>query len=384
MLLGVLKLFDAAESRARTADAFAAGAAFGVASTMRTEAFVYAAAAALVIGVWKWRELRTRTRIRIQQVVAFGVAMFVIFVLNAGFERLVLGESLRGGRTSDVAGSIATDVSQRVENTWKMTFDSGFDRGWSYRVLGIMVALGLAVAAYGVWRAWPRRRVTMALAIAIGGSLVIAVDPVAIGGMFVAFPLAAAGIGVLGATTQTRVAAAIALVGLVGVALTSYEQFDPLWGGRYSLPTPMLFGVIAIAVLDARDRRFVAIVFGVGVLMTGSSLIAHFDRQSSREAAYAHVTDLPDEVLIARNEALLRHASGYYEKDSRWLGAASPAEIEEGARIAARAGSDDFYLLGVGTWPPPEVEGWTAGAVDRWAGGEDGYFIQVVRYRRTS
>ena len=96
------------------------------------------------------------------------------------------------------------------------------------------------------------------------------------------------------------------------------------------------------------------------------------------------MTDLPDEVLIARNEALLRHASGYYEKDSRWLGTASLAEIEEGARIAARAGSDDFYLLGVGTWPPPEVEDWTAGAVDRWTGGEDGYSIQVVRYRRTS
>ena len=100
VLWAVVFMYDLVDGRAGWRGALAAGALFGAAATMRTEALVYAAAAVGVTAV----VLLHRTFVRRDQTwtrnVQYGVAwvagIVAVLVANQFLERAVLGDSIRG------------------------------------------------------------------------------------------------------------------------------------------------------------------------------------------------------------------------------------------------------------------------------------------------
>ncbi|MEA3075335.1 MAG: hypothetical protein QOF60_243, partial [Actinomycetota bacterium] len=115
--------------------ALAAGALFGAAATMRTEALVYlAVAVVVVVGL-------SRTSLR--KAVAVGalllVGLSVPLVANEALERRVVGTTIRGARVAGTAAGAGAAPASRLEEAAVTTFAlDGSSRG---------IALGAAFAA---------------------------------------------------------------------------------------------------------------------------------------------------------------------------------------------------------------------------------------------
>ena len=95
MMWAIVLLDDVVHGRAGWRAAGGAGALFGLAATMRTEAFVYAAVAAVVVGVVICRRRSLRDLVKLAMAGALGGV--VVLGANAALERVVLGSSIRTG-----------------------------------------------------------------------------------------------------------------------------------------------------------------------------------------------------------------------------------------------------------------------------------------------
>jgi hypothetical protein len=113
MAWGVVLLYDTWSRRAGWKGALAAGALFGAAASMRTEALLYGAVATAVVCLAIAVRERTpwlAARIGASALVGVGA----LWVANDRLERLVLGGSLRESRAAGTAGAAGSDLVTRA------------------------------------------------------------------------------------------------------------------------------------------------------------------------------------------------------------------------------------------------------------------------------
>ncbi|HEX9504482.1 MAG TPA: hypothetical protein VGA62_00600, partial [Acidimicrobiia bacterium] len=195
MLWGVVFMLDVAEDRAGWRGALAAGALFGAAATMRTEALVYlAVAAALTCATVDMRKRSILTAVTRGVAIVAGAG--AVLVANELLERLTVGATLRASRATSTAAAVGTSVATRVREAFTTTvglnvFEPNFDF--------FVGATFVAVVAYGTWKLAHRSELTRTMAVtAFTVALLIIGLRVTSGlgfvpGLLTASPLAAAG-----------------------------------------------------------------------------------------------------------------------------------------------------------------------------------------------
>ena len=120
MLWGVVFMMDVADERAGWRGALAAGALFGAAATMRTEAIVYLVVAAGVTCItvaMRRRSLVTGRGARASMVAGAGV----VLVANELLERITVGGTLRASRATSTAAEVGTSVATRIREAFTTT-----------------------------------------------------------------------------------------------------------------------------------------------------------------------------------------------------------------------------------------------------------------------
>jgi hypothetical protein len=350
MLWGVVLLLDVLERRAGWRGALGAGALFGAAATMRTEALVYlVVATGLVCIVALARERRLGRPIRIGLLSLAGAA--VPLVVNRLVEQWTIGTDVRGTRAVGTASAAGASPSGRVREALTTAVGTGFS-GLTKTNEIVVGAVAVACVAGGAWclASRDRRRTALgAVLFAFGTVVYLARFSQGWGfvpGMLVASPLAAVGLCLAWSRPQLRLPAAIACLAL---PIAWYAQYqggaDPQWGGRYILTSGALLAIAGCVALQGRGRALVAVVTLAGI--TTLAGVAWLSVRSNTVAdGMATIVARHDEMLISRQPHMLREAGAFYDGHDKWLSATDDAQLRDAVAIARDAGIHEFALIG--------------------------------------
>lgn len=342
--------------------ALGAGALFGLAATMRTEAFVYGAvltAATCLIVLVKRRD--TWAAVASGLLVAAGLG--AVLLANYGLEQATVGATLRSSRAAtaaDVAAGATTTGASRVEEALLtgLGLHPRLDAGSYLLGAALLALLLLAVLRGRSAEVGPAR---LALVGAAALYVLRASDGLGfVPGLVAAAPLAAAGVA-LG--WDRRWPQRLPLVTVAALPLVWRLQFTggagPQWAGRYVLPTTIVLVAVAVARLGTVDvwvRRglltlSVAVtVFGVAWLSVRSHDVADTGAALARR---------PEPVLVSRIAHLFREEGRWYERDGRWLTVPTSAEEPLLAPLLQKAGVDRFAWVDFPGARPPVIDGFT-------------------------
>ena len=371
----------------------AVGACLVLAVLLRSEATLLGLALAAVTGAVALVDQHHRRAALAVSVVA-SVSVLAARALEQAWAASLVGGTpgTTGGADADV-GLLAGRV-QALVLTW---FRPGYGDGALVEAALVVMLVSLVLAAR-VARRYPRDGTAIGalggVAVAAAVAAVVAHPANLVPGLLVAFPLAAAGLAVLGRdsfpTTATRLVAATFALFAAAVAATQYATGGSgEWGGRYfAIGLPLLVPV-ALAALEragsgldrATARRaaaaLVACSIALAAMSVGTLRWSHrFTGRLTRtiaSAARAASTDRTP-VVVATHAALPRLAWPVAD-GQRWL----LAEGDEVPRLAARlraAGERRVVLTGHGR-PPDAGPGTEVVASDAWASGA-GWFVVVV------
>ena len=237
MLWGVVWLLRLLDDEHGLRAALVAGALFGGAATMRTEALVYlvvcGATAALV---YLWRSRAVAATVLRGGALLVGAALPL--AANEVLERVALGGTIRASRAAGTAADVGASATVRVQEAFTTLVGMNrFTRTADY-VFGalIVVCIVLAVRAF--------RRSDEDLPIAGSAAIAGAVFLYLVGfsgglgfvpGMLTASPFAAIGVA-LGWRKGVRIITVMAVAALPLVWAFQYSGgAGPQWGGRYTL-----------------------------------------------------------------------------------------------------------------------------------------------------
>jgi hypothetical protein len=360
-----------------------AGGLFGLAVTMRTEAFVYAVVATGVICV-----IVLHRRHVVSAFVAGALAVvgaIVPFAGNVVLEHVALGSTVRATREQDTAGAPGLGgLVARVKEAGVMFSSLNPAVDVMAIVLGLVLT-GLLV--YAVVRS--RGRDQRPAKIAAGGAGVLYVTRLAAGigfvpGLVAATPIASVALARSWRQGTARIIAVIALGSLPLVWLfDSLGGVAPQWAGRYILTTGTLLMAIGVAQLaDLRQwvRRFFV---AAAVAVTAFGLVWMSVRTHEMARAQDRLAARPEPVLVSGIAHLVREGGSHY-LDHRWLTAQGHPDQQFAADVVQRAGYDEFGLVLLKpdhATPPPSFEGWTATGTDT-VPLFSGVPLEVITYRR--
>ena len=207
-------------------------------------------------------------------------------------------------------------------------------------------------------------------------------------GLTVAWALA---IGAFAGAKVVRRRAVLPLAIAVGavpiVLLTQYRGgAAPQWGGRYLLPSGLLLTVIAVANLRMLAKPVARAMVAFAVAVTGFGVAWLAVRSHDVERTMQAIAARDEPVVVSAVAHLAREGGAFYDKDTRWLTALSPAEAEEAAEVVRRAGEREFVLVQYAAEGLPGDE--TFPGFER-AGGSatlrlfDGVDLRLTTWRRT-
>lgn len=334
------------------------GLGFGVASTMRSEALVYVAVftgGACITMLWRDR--------RLTRPLLFGVgstaAAIAAFAANVALETVILGSSIRSGRTAGAASSAGSDLGLRLREGLVTTFGISPTSSTSWLLLSAMGALLVG------WAAWRGRRAAapderfLALVV-LAASLIYLVRFAGglgfVSGLFGAAPLAAAGVVAMRGKGDRWLAGVLALATLPFVWATQYTGgAGPQWGGRYVLLSGfvlMVIGIVSLPRLTRLARRFL-VLLPLAVTLFG--FVWMVQRTHDTSSAGRALVDGPEPVLVfERTLGFVPREFAAHSAGTRWLVAADPGEQERAALITTRAGfgSFGFVTLSLDKAPP--------------------------------
>ncbi len=290
-------------TRAMLCHALAAGALFGAAMSMRTEALVY-----LVVTVGLSALAVTLGRY-FGRAVLLGLASLLGFALlvaaNTLLELAVLGSVSRAGRATVAVTAGGQDASFRINEGLTTMFSPMPSLDVTYVGYGALFAVGV-----GVWARAAAGRSSKSLAAA--GALVVAVVVLlrvqsGLGfwpGMVATTPMVAVGLAMGWAPRSKRWVTAM---GVAALPLVVSFQFSggaiPQWGGRYMLLSGFLIGVVGITALVDVPRETRTALVGLSVLVT----VLGFGWLVVRTHGVADA----GAVLAARPEAVLISPEGF-------------------------------------------------------------------------
>lgn len=333
-----------------------AGVLLGTGAVMRNEVLVYTLVTVGVgcVVLMLRRRLLRAVLTGIAAVVGFAAA----FLSNAVIEAWVGGLS-RADRATGTASSATTVsgdvVGQRIEEALQTSF--GLVSGDP--LLAALLGAGVAVAVLLAVRAERRGDATFA-AVAVGAAAVVYVADAVGGlgfvpGLFIAFPLALVAPMPLGRTDNARV---VTIMGLLALPLVYAFQYlggaGPQWGGRYTLPSAMLLGVVGLVAIAPRLPLVGRGVVGLSVLVSALGVAWVSERTHSVDRFFDEVEEVSEPVLVARQAFLLREA-GADLVEKRWLSAANEGAFLEAVSVARRLDEPALTVLEwEGEAPPPE------------------------------
>jgi hypothetical protein len=392
VLWAVVFMYDLMDGRAGWRGALAAGALFGAAATMRTEALVYAAAAAAIAAV----VLVHRTVVRrdqtwmgnIQSGCAWLLGIGAVLVANQLLERAVLGTAIRADRAAGTAGMAGDATSLRSQEA--VTTAVGLNR-YDLHTSWMVGALAVAFVAYAAWRfAAPRRTDLRIGAIALGAACFLYFIRIADGldfipGFLSASPLAAAGIAVGWSVRRWRIVGAVALIAVPGVWAFQFSGgAGPQWGGRYLLVTSTLLVIGAALVLPAMPKAGRIALVALAVVVTASGLAWLSQRSHTVADAMTTLQTHDGTVLVSREQHVLREGGAFYDGRARWLTATTPQDLAAAAEIATEVDAPAMRVVGLeGQKAPATIGEWQRGDRSR-VEFVPGLFLEVVTYTRAA
>ena len=354
-MVGALALLLGSFGERWWARAVPAGALLGAAAVLRNETFVYAAA---IVGVLCAVEL-VRRRSAVMPVMV-GLATVVGFAgpwfANVVLERSLDGQS-RAARvtgTSEAATSRAgSEVGLRVEEGLRTLLGQNSGSVAEAVVLGAVV-VGVLFAGFRAERRGDRTFSAFALTGAAASYAFGVLTGLGfISGMLLAFPLAVAGFVAVVREARARVLAGLAIGALPVVYAFQYlGGAGPQWGGRYTLTSGVLLGIVGFVTLRDRYptmiRGLVALSFAVTLL--GVSWLGV--RSRSVDSFFEAVQEDSADVVIARQAFLIREG-GAAVVDERWLSTKDEATFALAVDIAREIGEESFTVLEWNGEAPP-------------------------------
>ncbi|WP_436795757.1 hypothetical protein [Actinospongicola halichondriae] len=361
-----------------------AGALLGLAAVMRNEAFVYTL---VVVGVVCVEHLRARRKLLTPilvgsaVVVGFAVPWAANVVLESGFEGPSRG-SRATGRVSTVASTqLVDELGQRAREGMQTLVGlvSG-DPTTSVLLGGAVVA-----AVVAAWRAERRADRTFALVCVGAAGAVYLADALGglgfVPGLLVAFPIAVAGLLADVRNPRENVVVVMAVVALPIVYLFQYlDAAGPQWGGRYSLTSGILLGVIGMGALASRHPLVPRALVGLSLAITMLGFAWLIQRSHGVDEFFGDLEEVAEPVLIARQGFILREG-GAAGVGKPWLSTDSEAEFSSAVDLARESGADRFSVLEwKGAAPPESAIPADATEVDRWALDFVGTPIGIVTY----
>lgn len=366
MGLGVLLLIDGLDRRS-IGRALGAGAAFGLAATMRQEALIYGfvAGGVLVVELFRSRSKQQSWSrdVLICGSMAFGAAGML--VANAVAEIMLYGASLRSGRTVGATTSAGNNIGDRVDAAFTITLSplNGIDpiaTGFGTVLLAGLVWLVVAVLGGS------HRRAPVVFLIAIATVLLLRIvrfGPSFVPGMVPATPLVVAG-AVLGVRSAAhRTMAAIALVPVPLVYLTQYVQGAvPQWGGRYLLFTGFLLVVVACSLLPALDRVVFTGLVVAGVVVTATGVWFNAERTNLLADDFELIDSVANGDVVVWYDPFMAREAGPAMLGQRWLSSVGDRERVAVLDVIDDEAVDRFvYIDRIGS-EPPAFSGFGAGS----------------------
>jgi hypothetical protein len=348
VLWGIVFVIDVIERRAGWRGALAAGALFGLAATMRTEALVYAlVATAVMCALHRKRGGTTRSACGLGAVTTLGLA--VPLLANQVLEHLILGTGLRAGRAAGTVHNAAGGVGRRVEEALQTTV--GLDRfpGSADWQLGAAIVAIVVVAAFVLTRQDGRKPLVVALAVVAMASVYALRFSDGLGfvpGLLTASPLAVAGLAVAWRAAPNRTLVCVALAALPLVWATEFSGgATAQWGGRYVLVSGALLAIAGVVVLSSWGRVATAILIAASVGVTATGIAWLSTRSHTAADAMEQIVARHDDVLVSDVQHVLREGGAFYEPDRHWLTATSPHETRGAFEVARRSGAHEVGLI---------------------------------------
>jgi len=381
----VVLLLDVADRRAGWRAAAAAGALFGVAATMRTEALVYAAVAVVVVG-WAGRPWPRRDLVR--DGAAAAGALLLPLLANTGLEVLAFGSPYRASRTSTAASGAASSLALRANEAVSTTIGlNGFDTALDW-LLGAMIVLGLAVAALRLLA--PRRdgRLVGWLALgvaALGYGLRLRAGLSFLPGLLVCSPLVVVGLVVANRRPTFRRPVAIALLALPLVWLAQFGGgAGPQWGGRYELTSGLLLAVVAAVALERVPWRGAVAMIAVSAAATGVGLAWLAVRTHDYGRTTSAVAAEPGPIVTTSGALyhFWREGGASYTPTRPWLTAPRRADLAAAVRLLDRLGATSFTLVSQNRAQAPPALGPYRRRTGRSRALVETIRIEVTRYAR--
>lgn len=327
--------------------AVGAGALLGFGAVMRNEVLVYALVSVAVVCVVL---LQRRGAIRDALVTgAAAVAGFVcVFMANAALESSVGGLS-RSDRATGTA-SAATSLSGSVlERRFEEALQTSLGLVSGDPVLAALLGAGIVLSFVVAVRAERRSDRTFAI-VALGAAAAVYVADAAGGlgfvpGLFIAFPVALLALLPLGRSSPARIVTVVALAALPIVYAFQYlGGAGPQWGGRYTLPSAVLLGVVGLSSIAPRLRVVGRGVVVLSMLVTALGVAWVSVRTNGAAEFFDEVAAESEPVLISRQAFLLREA-GTRLVGRRWLSVSDEQEFLEAVDVARRIGDRTFSVL---------------------------------------
>lgn len=363
--------------------AFAAGALFGAAATLRNEALVYGLVAVAGTCLVVWLARRQFAAAVVAGTLAT-VGLAVPLLANESLERVTVGQAIRTGRVTGTASSAFSGDAERSKRVEEAMLNAAAitprQEPSSYLVGFALLAL-LAYVAVRSSRAGDAGPAVIAVVGA--GALYLIRFGYGFGfvpGMIAATPLAAVGLALGWGSLTGRYALG---VGLAALPLVWATQFlggaAPQWAGRYTLLTGLLLGVAGIVVLPRMRVWAQRALVGMAIVVTAFGLAWTSIRTNGFGSGLAELNRRTEPVLISRIGHLAREGGAFYG-DRRWLTAPSDRDHERAVDVLEQAGIRRFALVDLekaGSRPVPA--GW------REAGRAevellDGIRLQVTTY----
>ncbi len=388
---GVVLLLDVVEDRRGWPAFLGAGALFGLAATVRTEALVYGfvAVAGACLGALLWRR---NVALAVGGGVLAVVGLLVPLLANMALELATVGEPIRFSRAAGTASGAVSGLASGAGEASSVAGTRVQEALLNAAALNPLLeplsslvgftVLGLLV--FVVWRTSRHGEVGPAVLAAVGVGALYAIrfadGPGFVPGLVGATPLVAVGL-VLG--WRTRPGRWVLGVALVSLPLVWATQFPggatPQWAGRYLLVSGLLAGVTGIVSLPALRPWARNSVVGLAVVVTAFGALWMSIRTHDVARALAALNGRPEPVLVSRVGHLAREGGVFYG-EHRWLTAPTDADQRFAVHVLEQAGVTRFGLVFLSVEAPKTpVAGWRNVGSDELE-LVDGLMLRVTTY----
>ncbi|MCX7620286.1 MAG: hypothetical protein N2037_05500 [Acidimicrobiales bacterium] len=354
---GVVALFDVAHRSGAIWKTGLAGAAFGWAFSMRTEAAIYGAATLVVTLV----AMRSRRPLRdlAAMLLLWSGGVLATVGANLLLELTVLGEVLRTARAANTASDALDQLPIRLQEALITVAGVFPSADPAALMLGAIFAGCLVAAACLASRGHTRSAVVVA-ASAVGLYLLRLFEGLGfVPGLLPTTPLAALGLAIGWNKNPIRFVLCCAVAPMPLVFATQYTGGAlPQWGGRYLLVSGLLLTVVGLAERRALARSWRVFYLGCAFAITFAGLAWGVARTQAVGRAIEQLRKLDEPLLVAENGFLPREFGSTYP-EQHWFGLSRQSDREVLYDLIDQVPVDRFgVVLSDSETNPPQLDGW--------------------------